>query len=197
MPLINMFRKLWVRYWLRNVKFSGRYDDIKMLYRVKDPWNLTDPAENDRFVQTNKRISELIPNCRRLLELGCGEGLQTQYLAQISEQVYGVDVSPLAIQRAEKNCPGAVFKAGTAESVAELFPDTRFDVVTACEVLYYVREIPPVIQSLQSHADSIFVTNYLPRSEVIRHNFQSDGWTKQEPIVSGDRVWECFLWRKS
>ena len=196
MDFTKKFRDLWARFWLRNVKFSGRYDDIKKLYAIKDPWNLGDPKERVRFAETNARIKKIVPDCQSLLEIGCGEGFQTLELLQVSRSVSGIDISPLAIKRAELNCPRATFKVGKAEDLSELFKGQRFDLVTAFEVLYYAPDIPKVIAELQKLSDRLLVTNYLSRAEKMRQYFSGPGWSKLDSIVVVDTTWECDIWQR-
>lgn len=41
----------------------------------------------------------------KILDLCCGAGQTTQFLTQYSDDVTGLDISPLAIERAKKNVP--------------------------------------------------------------------------------------------
>ena len=196
MSLIESFRTLWVRFWLRNVKFSGRYGNLKRLYAIKDPWHLDGAKERARFEATNAVIRAILPQCSSLLEIGCGEGLQTLQLLDVSRSVAGIDVSPIAIQRAKLNCPRADFMVGEAENLAKLFPDRRFDLVTAFEVLYYAPDVAAVIAELQKLSDRLLVTNYLARAENMRQYFSGPGWSQLDTIVAGDTTWECHFWSK-
>lgn len=196
MSLIETFRKLWVRLWLRNAKFNGRYGNLNRLYAIKDPWHLDGAKERARFEATNAMIREIVPQCTSLLEIGCGEGLQTLRLLDVSRSVTGIDVSHLAIQRARLNCPKANFVIGEAESLANLLPNQRFDLVTAFEVLYYAPDIVAVISELQKLSDRLLVTNYLARAENMRQYFSGAGWSKLDMIIAGDTTWECCIWRK-
>ncbi len=49
-------------------------------------------------------ISKLLNNTLPLLDLGCGTGTQSKFLAQHFDFVIGIDVSQTAIELAEKNC---------------------------------------------------------------------------------------------
>jgi 2-polyprenyl-3-methyl-5-hydroxy-6-metoxy-1,4-benzoquinol methylase len=196
MSLIETLRKLWVRFWLRNTKFNGRYGNLKRLYAIKDPWHLDATKERARFDATNSMVQAIVPQCNSLLEIGCGEGLQTLRLLEVSRSVTGIDVSALAIQRARLNCPKANFVIGEAERLENLFPYQRFDLVTAFEVLYYAPDIGGLISNLQKLSDRLLVTNYLARAENMRQYFSGEGWAKLDTIVVGDTAWECYIWRK-
>jgi ubiquinone/menaquinone biosynthesis C-methylase UbiE len=52
-----------------------------------------------------------------VLDLCCGSGQTTRFLVDYSNQVTGLDASPLSIQRARQNVPGATFVEGWAEAM--------------------------------------------------------------------------------
>lgn len=63
----------------------------------------------------------------KVLDLCCGSGQTTQFLVQRSQQVTGLDASPLSIQRAKQNVPQAEYVEAFAEKMP--FADGSFDVV--------------------------------------------------------------------
>lgn len=91
------------------------------------------------------RILGLI-NCRqkfkKILDLGCGPAIISEDLLEISEKVYGVDLSEDMISVAESKFSGTVnesrifFSVGDAEKLD--FPDQYFDAVICLGVLRYL-----------------------------------------------------------
>jgi demethylmenaquinone methyltransferase/2-methoxy-6-polyprenyl-1,4-benzoquinol methylase len=63
----------------------------------------------------------------KVLDLCCGSGQTTQFLVQRSQQVTGLDASPLSIQRAQRNVPQATYVEAFAEDIP--CPENTFDVV--------------------------------------------------------------------
>lgn len=194
--LKSSVKSLWVRFWLRRSKFSGRYGDLQKLYATRDPWNLLSEKEQFRFVAVNDIVLTIAPGCQLLLELGCGEGYQTRKLLEVSRQVTGVDVSELAIARAKQALPEAEFHVGRAEDVGQLFAGRRFDLVTACEVLYYSDDIATAIRGVQEITDQLLVTSYAARAAHMREHFSGTGWRRLPDIAYDDAVWECYLWQR-
>jgi SAM-dependent methyltransferase len=192
----SLIRRLWARLWLRRAQFSGQYGRLKALYAVEDPWQLGSEREQERFTRTNEIIRRVAPNCQRLLEVGCGEGYQTQRLSEVSSSIVGIEVSPQAVERARRRCPDALLLAGRAEDAADLVGDQRFDVVTAFEVLYYAKDIGKIVADLQSLAPVLVVTNYLPRSDHVACNFTGPGWCRLEDLTANDTVWRVDVWRR-
>lgn len=63
----------------------------------------------------------------KILDLCCGSGQATQILVQYSQNVIGLDASPLSLQRAKNNVPEAEYVEAFAEDMP--FADNSFDVV--------------------------------------------------------------------
>lgn len=63
----------------------------------------------------------------KVLDLCCGSGQATAVLVQYSNDVTGLDASPLSLRRAETNVPQAAFVEGWAENMP--LADDQFDVV--------------------------------------------------------------------
>ena len=63
----------------------------------------------------------------KVLDLCCGSGQATQVLVQYSQNVTGLDASPLSLKRAQQNVPQAQYVEAFAEEMP--FPDRSFDLV--------------------------------------------------------------------
>ncbi|MBD2185466.1 class I SAM-dependent methyltransferase [Planktothrix sp. FACHB-1355] len=63
----------------------------------------------------------------KVLDLCCGSGQATQVLVQHSQNVTGLDASPLSLQRARHNVPQAQYTEAFAENMP--FADNCFDLV--------------------------------------------------------------------
>lgn len=63
----------------------------------------------------------------KILDLCCGSGQATQYLVQYSQNVTGLDVSPVSLARAKRNVPQAQYIEALAEAMP--FGDNCFDLV--------------------------------------------------------------------
>src|SRR3954449_9762847 len=98
---LNRIRRLWSRLILRRVHFADRHELLDSLYRMHDPWGMTHPRERFRFEETNRLISSAYGSPHSILEIGCGEGHQSEYLARICKQLVGLDVSARAVARAK------------------------------------------------------------------------------------------------
>jgi SAM-dependent methyltransferase len=196
MGLPSLARRFWARLWLRRSQFTGDYGRLKALYAVENPWDLDSAREQARFDRTNEIIRDLAPDCRRLLEMGCGEGYQTQRLREVSREVVGVEVSAQAVARARRRCPDVRFLVGRAEDVAGLVKGEHFDVATAFEVLYYAQDIGRIVSDLQALAPTLVVTNFISRAEHMAQHFEGPGWRRLGDLQAGDTVWRVDVWQR-
>ena len=63
----------------------------------------------------------------KILDLCCGSGQATRFLVQCSQAVTGLDISPVSLERAQRNVPQAKYVEALAEEMP--FPDNQFDFV--------------------------------------------------------------------
>lgn len=63
----------------------------------------------------------------QVLDLCCGSGQSTKFLVQYSQNVTGLDISPVSLERAQRNVPQAKYVEALAEDIP--FPDNNFDLV--------------------------------------------------------------------
>jgi 2-polyprenyl-3-methyl-5-hydroxy-6-metoxy-1,4-benzoquinol methylase len=187
-------RRLWARAILRSVHYRDRYHQLDMLYRITDPWDLDNPRERIRFEQANRLIQREFGKVGSLLEVGCGEGHQSQYLAQVCDRLHGCDVSARAVERARKRCRTSTFSVGT---LSDIVADGthRYDLVVACEVLYYIKDVPAAIQLMSRLGGSCLVTYYQTHQEQLDKIFLPLNLAGREIIGNGDNVWIAVWWR--
>jgi len=186
-------RRLWMKYALRGVGGSDNHSRLDLAYNVEDPWNMDSALEQARFQATNRIIEENFGRVGTLLEIGCGEGHQTQYLARLSDQQYGIDVSAHAIARARLRLPQAHFAATDLFNLP--WPDQRFDLITACEVLYYLSDPAATLQRMRQLGRSGLVTFFAPASGRIGPHLDAIPGLHKDWIYHGGTSWLVGWWR--
>ncbi|MBD2568665.1 class I SAM-dependent methyltransferase [Anabaena lutea] len=84
----------------------------------------------------------------QILDLCCGSGQATQFLVNSSQNVTGLDASPLSLQRARKNVPNATYVEAFAEDMP--FADNLFDVVHTSAALHemHPEQLRKIIQQV-------------------------------------------------
>jgi SAM-dependent methyltransferase len=193
-------RRLWMKYALRGVGGSDNFGRLDLAYSLEDPWNMASDLERARFEATNRVIERAFGRVGSVLELGCGEGHQTEYLAKISDAQFGVDVSAQAVERARKRLPQAQFAA--ADVFSQPWGDARhrFDLVTACEVLYYLSDPAKTIAQMRHLGRNGLVTFFAPACGRIGPHLDAldaelAGGVHKDWIYHGGTAWLIAWWR--
>ena len=190
-------RKVWRRIALRNLTASDNHRQLNRLYAVPDPWHMESAREQFRFEITNEIVQSKVGRVGTVLELGCGEGHQSRHFAALCDQLYCLDVSPRAVERARKRVPGALIEVGTLPKVPWSPPGGRFNLVAACEVLMYMSDIPSAVRSMSELGDSCLVTFFCPSARIVATHLDElhgveRGWFFYDPYA-----WLWAFWRPS
>lgn len=100
--------------------------------------------EAEAYYKRNHEPSEHLPELLRLLapasrvlEIGCGPGVDSHQLAQRGHRVVGIDAAPRMIALARREFPGVDFRVGDMRSLD--FPPGSFDAIVA---LYSIIFLP-------------------------------------------------------
>ncbi len=100
-----------------------------------DPYGFgTQPYELAKYADL---LDQLRPGgpYRRVLEIGCSEGVFTEQLATISDSVLGTDISEVAIERARDRLADVHGVTLERRTLPLDYPDGDFDLVVASDVL--------------------------------------------------------------
>lgn len=107
-------------------------DKKKLLFNEKKYVNWTlGVGEKERI----KRIVSLVGKGKKILDLGCGLGQIGKLLIDNGNQVYGIDISPKILKKA--NNKGLITKCVDIETEPLPFRN-KFDIVIAAEIIEHV-----------------------------------------------------------
>lgn len=83
-----------------------------------------------------------------ILDLCCGSGQATEFLVKLSQNVTGLDASPLSLRRARNNVPNATYVEAFAENMP--FADNLFDVIHTSAALHEMQpaQLRKIIQEV-------------------------------------------------
>ena len=75
-----------------------------------------------------QKIDEYLnSSCKRMLEIGCGEGRHSSFLVRKTKNLIAIDVDEARLAEAKRTAKGVDFRVGSGESLD--FPEEFFDVV--------------------------------------------------------------------
>lgn len=195
-PSRVLMAKLWRRYALRELTGTDNHAGLQRLYALPDPWDMRSAREQSRFAQTNALIERLAGPAGSILEIGCGEGHQSAHLASICERLDGIDVSERAVLRARARVPQCRFGVGEVTSLPwPVAAGERYDLVVACEVLYYMRDVPATLRAMSGLGRACLVTFFSPSAHLVAAHLDGlpdlqRGWFYHEPYA-----WLWAFWR--
>ena len=191
----RVLRRQWLKYSLKNVTNNDNHEGLDRIYRVADPWNLDSPREHARFEATNGMIRRHFGNVGDLLEIGSGEGLQSTYLSRVCRNLHGVEVSPTAVARARKRLPQARFESGDLHTQDWLKHGRRFDLVVACEVLYYVSDLDATIAEMNRLGDACLVSFFTGEAYKMASKLDRIEGVQKEWFCYDGVTWLMAWWR--
>ena len=179
---------------IRNIHYADSHQRFNAIYRFPDPWGLDSDGERFRFSATNDIILREFGTVASLLEIGCGEGLQSDFLSGVCGSLHGVDISSVAVVRARSRCRRATFQA--VDIMAETTPLTigYADLVVACEVLYYVKDVGAFLERISKLGRSCLITYHDVHEERLKTIIQERGLVKSEAIRWKDTRWIVVWW---
>lgn len=188
-------RRTWMKYAMRGVAQADNYQRLDLAYKVADPWHMNSDTERFRFGATNRLIeAHLGTRFASALEIGCGEGHQTEFLARLADRVTGIDVSPTAVERARRRLPSCDFASGdlyTQPWVGEL---GRFELVTACEVIYYMSDIPKFLRTIDHLGKACLVTYFAPAARKCEAHVMAMPGAQKDSFRFEDTEWIAVWW---
>ena len=195
---LSLLRQWWVSWNLR-LHYAGDRRALNRLHWLRDPWRLRTSEEEVRFEATSRIIREQIgQHFGAILEIGCAEGLQTGYLAPLADSILGIDVSKPAIRRARlRGIPNSRFEATDPAQLLRRAEPLVFDLVTACEVLYYVPGFEGTVEAMKRLGRCCVVTYYEGQADLLDPYFGA-GEGYQTEIIQGPKfLWKLVWWRNT
>lgn len=188
-PARSLVSKAWRFYAKRGISTNDNHQGLEKLYALPDPWDMGGEREQSRFRQTNALIAGLLGPVDTLLEIGCGEGHQSAHLVRLCNRLDGLDVSVRAVERAARRLPQGRFGVGEVTALPWPAPaGGRYDLVVACEVLYYLADVRRAVEAMSQLGRACLVTFFCPSARVVARHLQDlpgvrRGWIYHDPYA--------------
>ncbi len=103
-----------------------------------------DPLNKKRVVIFINEFKD--KNVKKVLDIGCGSGINTEELKEAGFEVAGVDVSENAIFEAKRKYPEIEFSVAGIEKLP--FPDETFDAIYCTEVVEHIYDTEMAVKEL-------------------------------------------------
>lgn len=177
--------------------FNTRRKMDRVFSRGEDPYHYADsPYERARL---DAMRSALAP-CDLALEVGCAEGLFTERFRGLAKELVALDISPVALERARRRCPGVLFEEADLRRWSPA-PGSRFETIVLGDVLYYLdkplvgdefRETFPRVASWLAPGGTLLLAHGFAglqervHREGFRKRFEAEGLALVSERVIGD-----------
>jgi len=191
----RVLRRKWLQHGLKTVSNNDNHDGLEKIYRITDPWNLDSPREHMRFELTNREIEKRFGKVGRMLEIGSSEGLQSTYLSKLCDSLDGVEVSATALERAKQRLPNANFYLGDLSQQPWKEETDRYDLVVACEVLYYISDIKKTLETMSRIGKACFITFFTPEAYKLSDIVDSIPGVEKDWISHDNTTWLIASWK--
>lgn len=98
------------------------------------------------YLKTKYILSLIQFENKRILDMGCGTGVNTYDFYEKSKKTVGIDISPWAIKKAKKNFKMIPFHVMDAEKTK--FKDNYFDIIINSGIIQYVENSEPNVNEM-------------------------------------------------
>jgi cyclopropane fatty-acyl-phospholipid synthase-like methyltransferase len=112
-----------------------------MKNQTQESYNLSAEKYRNKFENyapyrdSIEKFISLLPPGRRILDAGCGPGINAKRFVEHNFKVTGIDFSAEMIRLAKENCPGVMFIAADLKDIS---PDVKYDAVCASFVIVHM-----------------------------------------------------------
>ncbi len=123
--------------------------DLKDTYdQIAEDWSC-DHKKDTWWIEGTDKFISLLPFGSSVLDVGCGDGVKSQYLAKHGFKVIGVDISETMIGIARREVPGTDFRVMDIRDLGGLAE--TFDAIFAQASLLHIpkKEVSDVIQGFK------------------------------------------------
>lgn len=180
---------------LRDNSANGRRELNSQFESRMDPWGYaTVPNERRRHQVELQMLDAVHPGSRfgKALEIGCAEGIFTAMLAERCNSLLAVDISSVALERAQHRCEREEHvRFQELDIRVDPLPGS-FDLVVVVHVLEYIRN-PMALRSIREKIiASLCDGGYLLLGHVSNDHFMETAlWSKH--LIRGGRNITAFM----
>jgi predicted TPR repeat methyltransferase len=118
-------------------------------------------------------------------------------LASLCERLHGLDLSERAVQRARQRLPQAQFAVGDLSAALPWATPAggKYDLVTACEVLYFFADVEATVQRMSALGKACFVSFFSPTARLVAEPLAGLPGLQRGWIYHDTCAWLWAFWR--
>lgn len=149
-----------------NRTFVGKFEDMYRAEAEKgfDSWNQDDARHLDKRFCLDVLAQY---NFNRILDVGCGKGMITQYLKKQNNHVLGIDLSESALRVAKTRFPDIQFKQ--ADITLDDWVDKISwggDLIVCMEALSYIENWRDVLKTFGKIGKYVMIALFIPENPI-------------------------------
>ncbi|MBP3953107.1 class I SAM-dependent methyltransferase [Bacillus suaedae] len=136
----------------------------------------------------------------KILDIGCGFGLTSNWLSELGHEVTGIDITPdmieTARQKAEEKGLNIRFLVGDVTSLEPILQSEAFDFILCHNVLGYMEnptEILEKLQSLLTQDGYISIINHNPASKVLKKALVEEDLTQAKEVIGEEQEFNPLI----
>lgn len=119
--------------------------------------------QNSRLDKIKSQLKDFVRPNAQVLDIGCGTGITSKFMADIGACVTAIDISPMLIEYAKKFSYHSSINYVIGD-ISAFKSNTRFDIITFIDVIEHIRDdhVYPMMKSIvknNSHESSIIYLN--------------------------------------
>jgi len=132
---------------MKSEEKTFEYDD-KYFNCLEDNWSVVSYPKISTLLEKGLSLAESRLKISTTLDLGCGNGIYCNILKKHSAQVYGIDISEVAVNHCiAKKIYTKVLQENISEGLS--FPSDYFDVIFSTEVIEHIEDLDILFKELK------------------------------------------------
>jgi ubiquinone/menaquinone biosynthesis C-methylase UbiE len=158
-------------YWDSHLNCTQFLSDVKLPWRSEEFYRAIETYIGEHHAYKKNLLADLLKKCngKKLLEVGCGLGVELAWLGCLGFEVTGIDLSPTAVNLANQHLSRRKINGqASVQNVEHLeFPDETFDAVYSSGVLQHTPDMETAIHEIMrvlKPGGSVLVILYHRRS---------------------------------
>ena len=162
---------------MKNIKTKSKHHD--------KIWSSKEHLGSEKLNEAHNSVLKMLPNCKTIIEIGCGTGILAHELKKQGKDILGTDISDYALKKAQKK--GIKTLCCDLDSPLTL-KDNTFDCAISCQILQHIFKPSALIKEMTRISKKYVIINipniayWKYRLRLLQGKFPFIGKPEQLPI---------------